>query len=108
MKLLVVLCLVAAAAAMPQAGLVGPSGVIGPSGLVGPSGPVQFHQPAYAFLGNHAHAHVAALNALRQPARVAASFQAAPAVPGQYGLDAAGCVTGPSGRVCPTGNIQFT
>ncbi|RXG53490.1 hypothetical protein Avbf_14215 [Armadillidium vulgare] len=40
----------AVALSYPQAGLVGPSGVIGPSGLVGPSGPVQFHQPAWAFL----------------------------------------------------------
>nr|XP_045622011.1 cuticle protein CP1158-like [Procambarus clarkii] len=108
MKVLAVLCLAAAASAMPQAGLVGPSGVIGPSGLVGPSGPVQFNQPAWAFLGNQAHAHLAAINALRQPARAAASFQPAPAVPGQYGVDGAGCVVGPSGKVCPTGNIQFT
>ena len=50
------------ALAAPQAGLVGPSGSIGPSGIVGPSGPVQFNQPAWAFLGNHAHAHVAAHN----------------------------------------------
>lgn len=61
----------AVASAVPT-GLVGPSGVIGPSGMIGPSGPVQFNLPAYAFLGHHAHAHVAALNAHR-----AASVQAA-------------------------------
>lgn len=33
--------------------------------------------------------------------------QAAPYVPVVYGVDAAGCVSGPSGKVCPTGNIQY-
>ncbi|KAG7154329.1 hypothetical protein Hamer_G017523 [Homarus americanus] len=75
---------------------------------VGPSGPVQFHQPAYAFLGHHAHAHVAALNAIRHHPVATASFQPAPTVPIQYGVHPDGCITGPSGKVCPTGNIQFT
>ncbi|MPC10461.1 hypothetical protein E2C01_003097 [Portunus trituberculatus] len=106
MKVLVVLCLAVACSAMP--GLVGPSGVIGPSGLVGPSGPVQFHQPAYAFLGHAAHAHVAALNAVRNPTVARPLiYQAAPHVPVIYGVDHAGCVSGPSGKVCPTGNIQY-
>lgn len=61
----IVAVLIALAGAYPQAGLVGPSGVIGPSGLVGPSGPVQFHQPAFAFLGHNAHAHAAALHNAR-------------------------------------------
>merc|ERR1711970_1662340 len=127
MKVLVVLSLAVATLAAPQfAGLCGPSGCIGPSGIVGPSGPVQFQQPAWAFLGNHAHAHVAALNAHKAahaaaahraapvvpvapsaPAPIPAHFQAAPAAT-VYGVDAAGCVVGPSGKVCPTGNIQFT
>ncbi|XP_066983922.1 cuticle protein CP1158-like [Macrobrachium rosenbergii] len=113
MKVMVVLCaVVAAVSAMPSVGLVGPSGVIGPSGIVGPSGPVQFSQPAWAFLGHHAHAHIAALNRHR-PAVPAhhhnpAVFQPAPAVPTTYGVDASGCVVGPSGKVCPTGNIQFS
>ncbi|KAK3865307.1 hypothetical protein Pcinc_029077 [Petrolisthes cinctipes] len=111
MKVLVALCLVAVASAMPSpTGLVGPSGVIGPSGMVGPSGPVQFSQPAWAFLGNHAHAHLAAINAVRAasvPRAIPASFQPAPPVHTQFGVDAAGCVVGPSGKVCPTGNIQF-
>merc|ERR1739838_143395 len=96
MKVLIVLSLDVAALAAPQfAGLCGPSGCIGPSGIVGPSGPVQFAQPAWAFLGNHAHAHVAALNAHKAahaaaanptrhvapaaPAPIPAHFQAAPA-----------------------------
>merc|ERR1711970_389633 len=88
MKVLVVPSLAVATLAAPQfAGLCGPSGCIGPSGIVGPSGPVQFAQPAWAFLGNHAHA--------------PAHFQAAPANT-VYGVDAAGCVVGPSGKVCPT------
>merc|ERR1712142_150808 len=124
-KVLIVLSLAVAALAAPQfAGLCGPSGCIGPSGIVGPSGPVQFNQPAWAFLGNHAHAHVAALNAHKAAHAAAARpaapthapavhapapahFQAAPATT-VYGVDAAGCVVGPSGKVCPTGNIQFT
>ncbi|KAL7644990.1 UNVERIFIED_CONTAM: hypothetical protein RMT77_004814 [Armadillidium vulgare] len=107
MKLLALFSVLAVALSYPQAGLVGPSGVIGPSGLVGPSGPVQFHQPAWAFLGNHAHAHLAALNAVRSPAAAVASYQPAPRAVA-YGIDAAGCLVGPSGKVCPTGNVQFT
>merc|ERR1739838_492476 len=104
MKVLIVLSLAVATLAAPQfAGLCGPSGCIGPSGIVGPSGPVQFAQPAWAFLGDHAHAHVAALNAHKAAhaaaARPAAAthapahFQAAPANT-VYGVDAAGCVVG--------------
>ncbi|XP_050693703.1 uncharacterized protein LOC126984213 [Eriocheir sinensis] len=108
MKVLAVLCLAAACSAMPTSGIVGPSGSIGPSGLVGPSGPVQFNTPAWAFFGNAAHAHLAALNAVRAPAAARPLiYQAAPAVQAAYGVDAAGCVSGPSGKVCPTGNIQF-
>merc|ERR1711862_784632 len=97
-------------------------------GIVGPSGPVQFNQPAWAFLGNQAHAHVAAIRAHEAahaaarrpvapthapapvraaPTHAPAHFQAAPAAT-VYGVDAAGCVVGPSGKVCPSGNIQFT
>ncbi|XP_076033127.1 uncharacterized protein LOC143020575 [Oratosquilla oratoria] len=110
MKVLVILCLVGVSLGVPT-GLVGPSGSIGPSGIVGPSGPVQFHQPAWAFFGNAAHAHLAALNRVQAPAHVhhhvPVHHQPAPANVA-YGVDAAGCLTGPSGKVCPTGNIQFT
>lgn len=63
----VLLVVLGVASAYPSVGLVGPSGVIGPSGIVGPSGPVQFHQPAWAFLGHAAHAHIAALNRVKAP-----------------------------------------
>ncbi|XP_071523115.1 uncharacterized protein [Panulirus ornatus] len=111
MKILVLFCLAATCAAFPFVGLVGPSGSIGPSGIVGPSGPVQFNQPAWAFLGNAAHEHLAAINRVKLASTATAplpvTYQAAPVVPTQYGVDASGCVSGPSGKVCPTGNIQY-
>ncbi|ROT76559.1 hypothetical protein C7M84_004854 [Penaeus vannamei] len=38
----------------------------------------------------------------------APQFQAAPAGQVTFGVDAAGCVVGPSGKVCPSGPVQFT
>ena len=38
----------------------------------------------------------------------AAAFQAPPPGQVQFGVDARGCLVGPSGSVCPTGNVQFT
>ena len=35
-------------------------------------------------------------------------FQAPPPGRVQFGVDAAGCLVGPSGKVCPTGAVQFT
>ncbi|XP_042892639.1 collagen alpha-1(X) chain-like [Penaeus japonicus] len=38
----------------------------------------------------------------------APQFQAAPVGQVTFGVDEAGCVVGPSGKVCPSGPVQFT